>query len=428
MTFHRTLMCVIGLTAAGAAAPGCGGGAEPSPEALEHFTAEEVARGSERARIARTLWIVSLVWGVGVLVALAHPKVGGRVASAVARLCGAGEGAERWRVALATALAIAIFLAAYVALKFPLSWARGQWLEHRFGLSTRGTGLFMLDWLKGLAVTVVVYTVALGAVVALRAWLPTWWPAAAWGAVSLLIIMMVFLQPVVLAPIFNTFTPVEEPELRERVTAVARAAGVEVGDVLWVDASRRTKRTNAYFTGLGATKRIVLYDTLRDDDGQVSGDTLDEVETILAHEAGHWRAGHIWKGTVLAVLGTGAFFLALWAFFGFGSQWVPAPALPSGARAGIVVLLAATVINMLTMPVTNAISRAWERTADRAALELSGKPEAFIRAEVELSRRNLSEIEPGTLTVFWLYTHPPVLERIRMGEEFARGAAEGGHE
>ena len=421
-------MCVIGLTAAGAAAPGCGGGAEPSPEALEHFTAEEVARGSERARIARTLWIVSLVWGVGVLVALAHPKVGGRVASAVARLCGAGEGAERWRVALATALAIAIFLAAYVALKFPLSWARGQWLEHRFGLSTRGTGLFMLDWLKGLAVTVVVYTVALGAVVALRAWLPTWWPAAAWGAVSLLIMIMVFLQPVVLAPIFNTFTPVEEPELRERVTAVARAAGVEVGDVLWVDASRRTKRTNAYFTGLGATKRIVLYDTLRGDDGQVSGDTLDEVETILAHEAGHWRAGHIWKGTVLAVLGTGAFFLALWAFFGFGSQWVPAPALPSGARAGIVVLLAATVINMLTMPVTNAISRAWERTADRAALELSGKPEAFIRAEVELSRRNLSEIEPGTLTVFWLYTHPPVLERIRMGEEFARGAAEGGHE
>ena len=88
-------------------------------------------------------------------------------------------------------------------------------------------------------------------------------------------------------------------------------------------------------------------------------------------------------------------------------------------------LLAATVVSTLAMPVTNAISRAWERTADRAALELSGKPEAFVRAEVELSRTNLSEIEPGALTVFWFYTHPPVLERIRMGEEFARRAAEG---
>jgi STE24 endopeptidase len=418
-------MCVIGLTAAGAAGTGCGGGPTPSPEALEHFTAEEVARGVERASIARTLWIVSLAWGIAVLVALAHPKIGGRIVSAAARLSGAGEGAERWRVAVATALAIAMLLAAYVALKFPLAWARGQWLEHRFGLSTRGTGLFMLDWLKGLGVTVVLYTVALGAVVALRAWLPTWWPAAAWGAVSLLIVTMVFLQPVVLAPVFNRFTPVEEPELRERVTAVARAAGVEVGDVLWVDASRRTRRTNAYFTGLGATKRIVLYDTLRGDDGRVSGDALDEVETILAHEAGHWRAGHIWKGTVLAVLGTGAFFLALWALFRFGASWIPATGLPSGARAGVVVLLAATIVSTLAMPVTNAISRSWERTADRAALELSGKPEAFVRAEVELSRTNLSEIEPGALTVFWFYTHPPVLERIRMGEEFARGAAEG---
>ena len=91
-------------------------------------------------------------------------------------------------------------------------------------------------------------------------------------------------------------------------------------------------------------------------------------------------------------------------------------------------LLAASVVNFLAMPAVNAISRSWEREADRASLELSGKPEAFVRAEVELSRRNLSEIEPGALTVFWLYSHPPVLERIRMGEEFARTHAQGGAE
>jgi STE24 endopeptidase len=423
-------MCVIGLAVAGpaAGAEAGGGPGKPSPEALARFTPEEIARGAQRARIARALWLASVAWGVIVLAALAHPGVGGRLVSAAARVTGAREGAPAWRAYAATALAIAIVIGIYVALKLPFAWARGQWLEHRFGLSTRGAGLFMLDWLKGLAVTVALYTAALGAVVVLRERMPTWWPLAAWGAVSLLIVAMVFLQPVVLAPIFNRFTPVEEPGLRERVTAVARRAGIEVGDVLWVDASRRTRRTNAYFTGLGATRRIVLYDTLRDEDGSVSGDALDEVETILAHEAGHWRAGHIWKGTVLGVLGTGAFFLALWLLFRLGASWAPHPALPAGARAAVVVLLAATVVNFFGMPVSNAISRAWERTADRAALELSSRPEATVRAEVELSRRNLSEIEPGALTVFWLYTHPPVLERIRMAEEFARAKAEGGAE
>ncbi len=416
----RTLACVIGLTAAGAAgAGGAEGGRRPSSKALEHFAPEEIARGAERARIARALWLASLAWGVIILAALAHPRAGGLLVSAAGNLLGAREGAAPLRAYAATALAIAMMIGVYVILQLPFAWARGHWLEHRYDLSTRGAGLFMVDWLKGLGVTVVVYTVALGAVVALRARMPGWWPLAAWGAVSLIIVAMVFLQPVILAPIFNRFTPVEEPELRQRVTRVARAAGVEVGDVLWVDASRRTRRTNAYFTGLGATQRIVLYDTLRDE-------PLDEVETIVAHEAGHWRAGHVWKGTVLGVLGTGAFFLALWLLFKIGSSWVPPPVLPAGARAAAAVLLAATVVNFLGMPVSNAISRAWERTADRASLELSGKPEAFVRAEVALARRNLSQIEPGALTVFWLYTHPPVLERIRMGEDFAR--AKGGAE
>jgi len=418
------LMFLIGLGAAGG---GCGGGA-PSREALEHFTPEEIARGAERARIAKMLWLDSLAWGVVVLAALAHPSAGGLLVSAARRLVGAREGGGQWRAYAAAALAIAAIIIVYKVLQLPLAWARGHWLEHRFGLSTRGAGLFMLDWLKALAVTVAIGSLALGAIVALRAVTPKWWPLAAWGAVSVLIVAAVFLQPVLLAPIFNRFTPVEEPELKERVTRVAHAAGIDVGDVLWVDASRRTRRTNAYFTGFGATKRIVLYDTLRGEDGRISGKSLDEIETIVAHEAGHWRAGHVWKGTLLGILGSGAFFLALGLLFKLGASWLPASGLPAGARAAAVILLAATVVNFLAMPVTNAVSRSWERTADRAALEFSGKPEAFVRAEVELSRRNIAEIEPGGLTVFWLYTHPPVLERIRMGKEYSPPKAEGGAE
>jgi STE24 endopeptidase len=194
-----------------------------------------------------------------------------------------------------------------------------------------------------------------------------------------------------------------------------------------VDASRRTRRTNAYFTGLGATRRIVLYDTLKGDlePGEaVPAGRLDEMETILAHEAGHWMHGDVWKGTALAVAGLGGFFLVLWLVLGRGWGWLPAAALPDGARAAAVVLLVGNLCRLVAVPLENAVTRRMERRADRASLEITRNPGAFIRAEVELARRNVSEIEPGPVTVVLIWTHPPALERIRMAEEFA--GAEGG--
>ena len=421
------IICAIGLAAGGAASTRAGGAREPSPEALKYFTREDIERGAKRARQARILWAASFVWSLAVLVALAHPRIGGAFVEAARRTVGLGGGASGWRVHAAAALTIAMLSGAYLVLRMPFAWARGYFFEHAWGLSTQGPGSFLWDWVRAAVLTTMLYTVSLGAVVILRAKLPVSWPLAAWGAVSAFIVLMVFVHPIVIDPIFNRFTPVEEPEVRERAEAIAKRAGISVGEILWMDASRRTKRTNAYFTGLGATKRIVLYDTLRGegDEGDKAGgggdippDRLDEMETILAHEAGHWLHGHMWKGTLLALAGTGAFFVGLWLLFRIPSSWIPAAALPGGARAAAGVLLAAVVVNFLAMPVANAVSRSWERDADRASLAYSPKPEAFIRAEVELSRRNISHIEPGALAVFWLYTHPPVLERIRMAEEF----------
>ena len=418
MSVSRALICALGLAAGGAAPARAGGAREPSPEALKYFTREDIERGAKRARQARVLWAASFVWTLAVLVALAHPRAGGLFVRAAGRVAGAGSATSGWRVHAAAALTIAMLMGAYLVLWAPFAWARGYFFEHAWGLSTQGPGSFLWDWVRAAVLTTVLYTVSLGAIVVLRAKLPAWWPFAAWGAVSAFIVLMVFVHPIVIDPIFNRFTPVEDQELRSRAERIAKRAGISVGEVLWVDASRRTKRTNAYFTGLGATKRIVLYDTLRGADGSISPETRDEVETILAHEAGHWRHGHMWKGTLLALAGTGAFFLGLWLLARAPSGWIPEGPLPGGARAAAGVLLAATVVNFLAMPVANAVSRSWERAADRASLELSRKPEAFIRAEVELSRRNISHIEPGALVVFWLYTHPPVLERIRMAEEF----------
>ncbi len=416
MRFFRVLLVAFGLAAAGAAPAAAGG--RPSPEALRYFTPEEIERGARHARQSRWLWLGSLAWTILILLALAHPRVGKLFIAAASRLTGVGDAAGGWKVHAAAALAVAMLMGAYILLRMPFAWARGYFFEHAWGLSTQGPGAFLLDWVKSAVLATLLYTVVLGAIVILRARLPAYWPLAAWGAVSTFTVLMVFLHPILIDPLFNTFTPVREPEVRERAESVAKRAGVRIGDVLWVDASRRTRRTNAYFTGLGGTKRIVLYDTLRGDGGEMSQENIEEIETIVAHEAGHWRHGHMWKGTALGVAGMGAFFLALWMLSYVKSGWVPEAALPGGARAVVGVFFAATVLNLLAMPAANAVSRSWERAADRASLELSGTPAAFVRAEVELARKNISEIEPGALAVFWLYTHPPVLERIRMAEDY----------
>jgi STE24 endopeptidase len=393
---------------------------QPSAKARQYFSEQQIERGDARAVHARTLWLVTVVWSLVVLAILAHPRVSAAVVALASRWTGAAEGAPAWRMVSAAAFAIVITVALFLLLRMPCVWARGYFLEHAYGLSTQSAGSFFGDWLKSFAITAALYAVGLWAIVLLRAKLPVWWPLAAWVTVSGLVVFMVFLWPVLVDPLFHRFTPVTEPEVRTRVLEVARSAGIETGEVLWIDASTKTKRTNAYFTGLGATKRIVLYDTLKgkgEEEATIPPDALDELETILAHEAGHWQHGHMWKGTVLAVAIIGAFFFAMWLALRLNSAWIPDAGLPAGARLAPLILLAAMLTQVLSMPLANGVSRSWERQADRASLELSGKPEAFIRAEVELARRNVAQVEPGALAVFWLYTHPPVLERIAVGEK-----------
>ena len=416
------------------AAGGGAGGEEPGPltpaerEALKHFTPVDVARGRTRARQSVTLLLGLFAWSVIVLAMLAHPTVGGAVVSLARRVFGTGDPQATPSAAKAlgaAALVITITLAAYFVLRMPFAWARGYFLEHAWDLSKQGPGAFFWDWTKGFLVSALVYGAALLLVVFLRSRLPTWWPVAAWGATSALILLYVFLMPVVIDPLFAKFTPVSEPEVLERVNLVAQKTGLEVGEVLWSDASSRTSRVNAYFTGLGATKRIVLWDTLKGEagpDGRIRADALDEVEVILAHEAGHWRRGHMWKGMLLGLLGVGGFFLLLWLIAGlgtrFGSGWLPLAQLPDGARAAAGLLLAGVLIQLLAMPVACAVSRSMERGADRDSVEFTGKREAYVRTHVELARRNVANITPSRLAVFWLYTHPPALERIRAAEDY----------
>jgi STE24 endopeptidase len=230
--------------------------------------------------------------------------------------------------------------------------------------------------------------------------------------------MIALLYPIVVDPMFNTFTPLRDTEWRHlepRVRELLGTAGIPVEDILVMDASRQGSHSNAYFTGFGATRRIVLYDNL------LASHTEDEVLSILAHEIGHWRHDHIVKGLSLAGL---AAILACFLLSRLLLALVDRPPWklhsPSDPRVLPLLLLLAVLASWLSTPVQNAVSRYFERQADRAALELAGKPKAFIDAEITLSRKNKSNVTPHAFNAWLFGSHPTALERIEMGRQWGK--------
>jgi STE24 endopeptidase len=254
---------------------------------------------------------------------------------------------------------------------------------------------WLADRAKAEAIELVLAAAVWGAAIALVHAFPRWWPLPAAAALALFVLVMSFIAPVVLEPVFNRFRPLEDVRLAADLRALAERAGVPVRDVLVADASRRTTRTNAYVSGLGPTRRVVVWDTLLAEAGE------PELKLIIAHELGHRRDRHVLKGTLLAMGGAVAVVLILWAALG-----TPVPS--DFPRAALLV----TGVELLTLPVLAAISRRWERAADRCSLELTGDRDAFVRAHVSLARKNLSDLDPPRLAYLMLFTHPTPPERI----------------
>ncbi len=209
-------------------------------------------------------------------------------------------------------------------------------------------------------------------------------------------------------PLFNKFTPVEDGSLKSRIVGLASRAGINVSKVLKMDQSKRSRHTNAYFTGIGRTKRIILFDTL------LEAMMPDEVLAVLAHEIGHWKRHHLLKGLLLTAAVSLAFFFCAYqalsrhlldTLFALRVDAFPAKAVIAGFFAGM--------LSFLFTPAMNAFSRSLEREADRFSCGLKGDGEALINALVKLSRDNLSNLYPHPLYALFHYSHPPVPERIR---------------
>ncbi len=316
-------------------------------------------------------------------------------------------GGHRWaaRALLLTLLHLGVAL---LSLPFTI-W---RYLHARaYGLRHDAWGEFLADWAKGLGIGwVLVLVVGLLVLACFAAW-PRWGWALATAAVGALALLYTAAAPLVVDPLFNRFTRMADRDMEERLLDLARAGGVPAREVWVADASRRSRTVNAYFTGLGSTRRIVVYDTL------VGKFPPAETALVVAHEVGHWRHRHIALGLALGIAGAG-----LGLFLG---QAVLSRLADSGWRGlsgrGDPVLVLPAYALYLTLSLaallpSNWISRRMEVQADCAALELTGDPETFISTEVRLARENLSDVLPPAWIETLLYTHPANARRILLAE------------
>jgi STE24 endopeptidase len=294
-------------------------------------------------------------------------------------------------------------------VSLPLSLYRYRH-EQQWGFSTQSLRDWAVDRLKGLAVGLVLLSAAmLGLVGAARAF-PNAWPLVAGAGAALLVLLLSFVAPVLLEPIFNRFRPLPDERLANELRALANRAGVPVRDVLVADASRRTRKHNAYVSGLGGTRRVVLWDTLLERSRE------PELKLVVAHELGHRRFRHVAWGTALGMAGVAASVLILWACL--ESEWLLDTLDLSGAGDPGVVPFAVflfTALDLVTTPLGAALSRRFERTADRFSIDLTNDPDAYEATHLSLARENLSDLDPPRLYQLALQSHPTAPERIAAG-------------
>lgn len=297
-----------------------------------------------------------------------------------------------------------IVLAALELVHLPLAFWRGYLHEHRWNLSTQSVRGWVMDRLKALAVSVAITTILFAGLFALARWTGAW-PFVAAALAAVVVVFLTFVAPVVLEPIFNRFEPLRDEELADDLRALAARAGVPVRDVLVADASRRTTKENAYVSGFGATRRVVIYDTL------LERSEPAELRAVIAHELAHRKYRDVVSfsgiGVALAVAGVLALSVLL---DGEAGDPISVP----------LILFALTLAQPLLLPVIAAISRRWEYRADRFALRLTRDLGALERTFRRLVDSNVSDLEPPRV-VYWLkYTHPTVSERIEALRETAR--------
>jgi STE24 endopeptidase len=360
-----------------------------------YFGAAELARIEDFRRVTRLLFLGSLAIE-GVVLALLAWK-GSWLVETVG---GFTRGRMRTGVALGALAAFAVWLAV-----LPLA-AVGHWWRRRYGLSHQAYAGWLRDQAVSLVVMAVLVAIAVALLMALAIWLGRSWWIAGGPALALAGTVLILAYPLVVQPLFNDFRPLPDRELAAKIEALAEQEGVTVKSVEVVDASRQTTAPNAYVAGLGPTRRVVLFDTLLD--GRFSE---PEILSVAAHELAHVGRHHLWKGLGwFALIVIPCTFLVAWVTDRRGGLSDPA-AVPLG-------LAVAFALFVLTLPLSNAVSRRYEAEADWIALRTTKDPGAFIGVEQEFVRSGLTDPTPPSLYSSWFATHPSPMRRIAMAEAY----------
>ena len=287
----------------------------------------------------------------------------------------------------------------------------------RYGISTQTWGAWAVDLVKGWAVGAVIGGLALLGFYAVVRLAPRWWWALGAAGAAALVVLLSFVLPVIVEPVFNKFTPMAEGPLRTELMALAERDGVPVRDVLVADASRRTRAVNAYVSGFGPTRRIVVYDTM------LTEATPGEVVSVVAHELGHAKDNDVLTGTLIGALGTAAAVVVLY-LLGFGGWLLRLAGVTSiGEPRAIGLLIAvSTLAGLAAGPAQAFVSRRIEARADAHALALTGDPTTFEAMQRRLGTVNLSDPDPPTWEHVLFASHPSTVERMAAARAYARGA------
>jgi STE24 endopeptidase len=320
----------------------------------------------------------------------------------------AAFGASIWAMAgflFVTGVALSI-------ISLPFAWYAQFKLEDRFGFNTTTVKTWVLDRLKGLLLAVLLGFPLLALVLKLIEWTgPSWWIWAAALVIAFQLLLML-IAPAVIMPLFNKFTPLPDGSLRERLFALARRTDFPTRSIEVMDGSKRSRHSNAFFTGFGRFRKIVLFDTL------VAQLAEPELESVLAHEIGHYKKRHVLKSLGVSIAGVFIGFAAIawlarqqWFYQAFGFQYHAGFAAANVVPAMLLFTLLAGTISFWFSPLLHVWSRRFEYEADAFAHATMGEAQPLIQALRKLTEKNLSNLTPHPLYSGFYYSHPTLLER-----------------
>jgi len=309
-------------------------------------------------------------------------------------------------------LYVASFQTILILFGLPLNFYNSYIHEHKWNFSNHTIKSWLWDQVKSFLLGLILMFIMLGLLFWIMALFPQNWWLIAGLVFALVSVIFATLFPVVILPVFNKYTPIQNKELTDALEKLLSETGLKSSGFFKEDMSRQTKKENAFLAGLGKTRRVVLGDNL------MANMSIQEIESIIAHEVGHYKNKHIWKNTVIGTLqGLVVFYILNWAMRSIFPKFLSSTVW-NLTFFPVFVIFMGCILGFLFGPFSNALSRFFEKQADRCALDTIQDKKAFMTAIAGLADRNLSNAYPAWWIKLLYYSHPPIGERLTMAENF----------